>query len=454
MYKWNISKLSQTGKMLSSTRGSIPCGNGIFGHYINWEESCSFTALFPSTSRRPPFTLSLFSLVFPADVIIFYALQPGEFEPNIAKETGESRALDSPSQTKRQWYNDFVVSTKFHVNNRLIVNCELIVICKKCGEQGHADGRSPKCKARKQKETGKWQLFSSARTKSNRFLFFSDKPLGRPKRKSEEAKLVESSIKKKAKTSRKAITRNDDFHNKCPKCVAKGVKEDSISHSSSRSKDCPYHEETTDEKLVSLLGNDYERFVRKISLNAVLKLDQPYKSAFLSAVKEMVMTVKTVMVKGQLFACYYILQHLESTKDPNPMWFTQEFFYACFQLVVGRSISSPNVKLPKADMESVFLSYKLQFPGATAGLTSNGCMNALASAAMNSAKDFTSFIVEMFETRAKKWIKYKLMTLSKVIVCQIVTSLGVCTLACTCTKCPRSAGGQFHNRREAFSLRI
>lgn len=94
--------------------------------------------------------------------------------------------------------------------------------------------------------------------------------------------------------SRAQQTRNEDFHKECPKCVNAGVYDSSQGHSSSRRQKCKFHNMTLDEQLNIQLGKDYERYVRKLSLNTAVSLEQPYKAAFIDVAKQMTLDVKAL----------------------------------------------------------------------------------------------------------------------------------------------------------------
>src|SRR5207249_4046083 len=101
------------------------------------------------------------------------------------------------------------------------------------------------------------------------------------------------------------------------------------------------------ERLKRLLGEKYRRFVRKIGLNTILRLTGRQRDQFMQHVSSLVDFQREVAIKSQCFAMYYILQLLNANEEIPPILFSQYFFYACMQLVLGRSITNSNRKLPR-----------------------------------------------------------------------------------------------------------
>jgi hypothetical protein len=76
-----------------------------------------------------------------------------------------------------------------------------------------------------------------------------------------------------------------------------------------------------------------ESYVRKCFLDRALLLNESHKEAFMNAARHKCLAVEDIAVRFQLFDMYCLLQEQEAARPTSPMYFTQAFFYSCFQLV-------------------------------------------------------------------------------------------------------------------------
>jgi hypothetical protein len=213
-------------------------------------------------------------------------------------------------------------------------------------------------------------------------------------------------VKLAAKRARVTASKNDEFHQKCSTCSQQGTYSALNHHSSSRSKKCPHHVLTVEECLEQLLGGSHERFTIKHGLEGILRLSPEINEGFYQKITNMVDVVREVTFKAQLFLCYFLLEQLKQTVEITPIYFSQSFFYAGYQLVMGASVTSTNSKFPGAAMEACFQRYVMKHPTAITGPLSNKYTTALASFANASATNFVNHIVESFETRLTQFIEF------------------------------------------------
>jgi hypothetical protein len=246
-------------------------------------------------------------------------------------------------------------------------------------------------------------------------VYFADETVAGPSRvKSDKKKEFEKSMRKQSKITRNTQNKNDDFHKECPKCIQEGTFDSERPHSSTRSPKCAWHTKSIDEELTENLGKGYERYVRRTPLSNALIGNLDEKVAMQSSFNDLATKVKQIIVKGQLFALYNLLYTLETRQVISPMIFTQEYYYACCQLVVGQQITSPNQKLGKEGMKNVFQLYKTQFPeGLVRHADSNDTntdsyMTAVASLAADMAKNSVNHVCETYQARCLTYIKFKI----------------------------------------------
>jgi hypothetical protein len=77
-----------------------------------------------------------------------------------------------------------------------------------------------------------------------------------------ESTLIESSTKKRDKVARRHDTRNE--YSISFGAQGAGIYDAQCTHSSARSKKCPFQEEALNKRLARFCGKDYEKFVIKI----------------------------------------------------------------------------------------------------------------------------------------------------------------------------------------------
>jgi hypothetical protein len=296
------------------------------------------------------------------------------------------------------------------------------VVCSNCGLKGHKDGRSSECPKRKKKgnvAVNFSNLLDVVHVNKEVACLIEQTHTDRSKSKSERAKEVERALRQEAKMYRTKQNRNEDIEKKCSTCVAKKVYNDENAHSSRRSHKCPFHILSSEEILEEKLGKDYEIYVRRIPMASILRGNSDQKQSIIDSIDDMVSRVKQIIFKGQLFALYFMLHTLQLGKDVSAMFFTQEYFYACSQLVLGEKITSPNKKLMKVEMEEAFATYKGKYPQ---GLVDTDRIDghkanykhAIAVFASDMAKNAVNHVAENFQARAQQYFKFKIRQSCKV----------------------------------------
>ncbi|KAI8369599.1 uncharacterized protein BYT42DRAFT_115918 [Radiomyces spectabilis] len=206
---------------------------------------------------------------------------------------------------------------------------------------------------------------------------------------------------------RKSKNRNVYYSKRCPTCVAARRYEDQEPHSDRRSHQCPDHRVSPKERLNMLLGRDRTIFVKKIGLASFLSLEEPAKQRLQDQINILVNYWRAAAIKSQAFAAYYILDLLDAHRELPLIIFSQDFFYACIQLVHGDTITSSNSKLPR---ESMIRCYQEYTEHCRASLLTNvpAHKHALAYLAEQSATILVNSITENFEHRTIHFFCLKL----------------------------------------------
>ncbi|CAO3673669.1 unnamed protein product [Rhizopus microsporus] len=114
--------------------------------------------------------------------------------------------------------------------------------------------------------------------------------------------------KEKGEKQRLEVASNNKSNNQVQICKSCGQ----TGHRSARSKECSY-KATLDEAMKNELGGNYERFARKVYLDAV---------------------IRNVLFRAQLFVNAYIVNNKDSTD--SVVITQQNFWYAISQLIMGQ----------------------------------------------------------------------------------------------------------------------
>ncbi|ORY91372.1 hypothetical protein BCR43DRAFT_518717 [Syncephalastrum racemosum] len=217
----------------------------------------------------------------------------------------------------------------------------------------------------------------------------------------------------KGKQKLKEATKNPNVK-PCSKCVKEGVYDEKKPHGTRRNKLCPFRYMTYKDIMAGKLNDTKPaQFVRKASLESVLRLGGAEKQGFINEVRKMVDYITELGVKAQAFAHFYLLHTLEQNPDRSvpAILFDQPFFTACIQLTNGSAITSPNALLPANDMTTVFENFykpgfKLPAKCTVENLAYSGARQYLARE-MEVA--FRNSISERFERNIKSYFSYALL---------------------------------------------
>ena len=173
-------------------------------------------------------------------------------------------------------------------------------------------------------------------------------------------------------------------------------------HSTARSKACPNYLMSKQEVFAANLGNNYQAFNRKIPLNTIIHVD--YQDILRRKIIESSRYIRHVVIRAMLFTNYFILENIESL--PGCI-FQQNYWYAICQLVGGRRVTNndvlPNNILPTWD------TFRSLYSNAIHSETlPTGASQPLTAACVELATIYTNNIVENFESRLLRYLKYRL----------------------------------------------
>ncbi|ORE14247.1 hypothetical protein BCV71DRAFT_276345, partial [Rhizopus microsporus] len=107
-------------------------------------------------------------------------------------------------------------------------------------------------------------------------------------------------------------------------------------HKSARSKECSNYKATLDEALKNELGDNYERFTRKVYLKAVIRPE--YKESFTEKIIKLSVFIRNILFRAQLFVNAYIVNNKDSID--SVVISQQNFWYAISQLIMGQKITN------------------------------------------------------------------------------------------------------------------
>ena len=133
--------------------------------------------------------------------------------------------------------------------------------------------------------------------------------------------------KEKGEKQRLEVASNNKSNNQVQICKSCGQ----TGHRSARSKECSY-KATLDEAMKNELGGNYERFARKVYLDAVIRSE--YKESFTEKIIKLSAFIRNVLFRAQLFVNAYIVNNKDSTD--SVVITQQNFWYAISQLIMGQ----------------------------------------------------------------------------------------------------------------------
>jgi len=195
----------------------------------------------------------------------------------------------------------------------------------------------------------------------------------------------------------------------CPSCGEPG-------HTSSRSKLCRNHKQSIAEKVKETLGDSTEEYVRKVPFRSIVKSSQ--QEILRQNVHRLSSFIREVSTRAQIFVNHYIINLGD---DPVPVYiFSQTFWYSVCQLVMNENITNSNPNFPEPVKEA-WNAFRIKFANSvyTASKPA-GYSYPLSSACIRLCTNYTNHIVENFEGRVVKFIKYKLRQRCLVSFCHTV----------------------------------
>jgi hypothetical protein len=167
------------------------------------------------------------------------------------------------------------------------------------------------------------------------------------------------------------------------------------------------------------LGEKTEQYCRKIPLQS---LARPHMLEKLRAnVVTLCTHVREITVRTQVFVNWYILTRLEAGQDVPNYIYSQNSFYSICQLVIGKSITSTNTKMPH-DILSSWNQFHDTYPGSQYDMGSFcNYSDALALECRQLATIYLNQAVENFEIYVAKLCRHKLALANP--VCTQATSV-------------------------------
>lgn len=221
-----------------------------------------------------------------------------------------------------------------------------------------------------------------------------------------DKQVADKAARAAGKKTRQKKTSNPAPVKPCPYCVSQNSYDVNEPHASRASKKCPGYILNKKDYIQQELGNNFQRFVIKTGLDASLLLAQPAKDIFLRLIRETVNNYRLIAIKSQLFASYYVRLCLSEGIALSPILFTQAFFYACIQKILGREISNTNINLPRAHMNTVFLRFNIEFPDCH--VEDSVHANALAAMANSSATCFVNHVSETYQRNLRNYVQTRI----------------------------------------------
>lgn len=194
-----------------------------------------------------------------------------------------------------------------------------------------------------------------------------------------------------------------------------------VGHRSSASPLCPNHNPTKKEVFQTNLGSNYKAFTRKLPLTAIVK--EEYQELLRQKVITTSRDLRHIIFRAMCFVNYFCFCS-DRSAIPNDI-FTQPYWYSMCQLVNGRNIT--NSKNTSDNLIQTWNEYCTSFPNIVyKEKLQAGASNCLAEACTELATSYTNNIVENFESRLIKYIKYKLkhmFMVSSIFIKEIVLYL-------------------------------
>jgi hypothetical protein len=179
----------------------------------------------------------------------------------------------------------------------------------------------------------------------------------------------------------------------------------SLTHSSSRSKYCPSHSESTKLLLQGRLGPKYEYYTRKCLFDNVVR--PQYRDILREKVDLLSSHLRSVIVRSQILANSYFI----STAHPIPaICFTQNFYYTLMQIVLEQQITTTNTRMPLEEINRIWADLKESHPSlSTPPITTlRRSKDVLTEACVTLATSYVNNITDNFEGRVKHFVKFKM----------------------------------------------
>ncbi|ORE06611.1 hypothetical protein BCV72DRAFT_328462 [Rhizopus microsporus var. microsporus] len=215
---------------------------------------------------------------------------------------------------------------------------------------------------------------------------------------------IEKGKGKKQRLEEASGSKSNDQVQICKSCGQMG-------HKSARSKECSNYKATLDEALKNELGDNYERFTRKVYLETVIRPE--YKKSFTEKIVKLSAFIRNVLFRAQLFVNAYIVNNKDSTD--LAVITQQNFWYAISQLIMGQKITnrtyiSNNVSLGFEDFKAVHPPIVFSLKGNPI----KGYSDALSAACIVLATAYLNHIVENFQRRVIYYLTVRLAIIYQV----------------------------------------
>jgi len=188
-----------------------------------------------------------------------------------------------------------------------------------------------------------------------------------------------------------------------------------VGHSSSRSPLCKNHLSSKLEVFNNNLGKAHQSFTRKIPFRSCIRNNESIiattsssvnpqsaatiKSRIISACED----VRQLIFRAQIFVNYYILMHKDDI-IPDCI-FKQNFWYSICQLVSNRKATN-GTALP-SDMIPAWDTFRIKYPAIIYKINlASGNSQCLSEACTVVATSYLNNIVELFEAKVLRYIRY------------------------------------------------
>jgi hypothetical protein len=186
--------------------------------------------------------------------------------------------------------------------------------------------------------------------------------------------------------------------------VCKNCKQ--VGHSTSRSRECRNHIASKTEVFENNLGSQYQAFTRKLPFATVVN-DQ-YKALLRSKVVSTSRDLRHIILRAICFTNYYCLKGGHSSI--SACIFKQQYWYSVCQLV--HDVRITNSSGVPSNLVQTWNTFRASHPSIVyKEKLENGASQCLTEACKEVATSYINNIVETFEARLVKYLKYRLQNM-------------------------------------------